>query len=81
MTRVTLTFSRPGDQRNWDSAKIYVRGYLGSPNFVQMTEAKISPVILTFENTGETITIAASSRNLLGQQQDYKKLATVSLTV
>jgi hypothetical protein len=81
VTMVAMTFARPADQRNWDSAKIYVRGYLGNPNFVQMSEAKTSPSILIFEQTGETLTISASSRNLSGQQQDYKKLATVSLTV
>ncbi len=81
MVQIALKFDRPADQRDWDSAKVYVKGYRGNPNFVLFTEAKQSPAILLFEQTGEKISIAASSRNIEGEHQDYKKLVTTGVTL
>lgn len=65
-TKVTVTFKRnPGDPL-FVETRVYVSGYKGNPQPVQMGSGQ-SPVSFSLENTGEPVTVSVQSSGNLGQ--------------
>lgn len=77
-SQLAIKFDRPPDQRNWFTAEIYVKGYRGNPDWLNVGHAVQSPAVILLERTGETIQIALGSRNSEGEVNDVNKAGTLA---
>lgn len=65
-TKATITFKRNPSDPLFVETRVYVAGYKGNPQPVQVGSGQ-SPVSFSLENTGEPVTVTVQSSGNLGQ--------------
>ena len=77
MSKTTILFSVPRERDDFSHVNIWVKGYQGNLNYVQMGSANISPAVILLEPSAETLTIALQSETVDGFVSDIEKSPTV----
>lgn len=77
MSRTTVLFSVPRERDDFSHVNLWVKGYQGNLNFVEMGKYTVSPAVLLLEPSAETLTLALQTETVDGLKSDVEKSPTV----
>lgn len=72
-----MLFSVPRERDDFSHVNLWVKGYQGNLNFVEMGKYTVSPAVLLLEPSAETLTLALQTETVDGLKSDVEKSPTV----